>query len=88
MVGKEDIAVFFLDILTSFDLDTEQEEPKGALRPELRQVICHHIGVSKEAGDDNAGGDEYGDDNEKRQSDTEGVNLVEDVENNDGCFVC
>ena len=64
MVGEEYVAFVFLDVFPSFHFDTEEEEPEGAFRPELGQIISHDIGVAKKAGDDDAAGYENGDDYE------------------------
>ena len=64
MVGEEDVAFVFFDVLTPLDLDLEQEEPEGALGPELGEVVGNECGVAQEAGDDDAGGYDDGDDDE------------------------
>ena len=84
VVGEENVAVIFVDVLASFNFDFDEEEPKSTLGPELGHVVGDDIGVSKEAGDDDAGGYNDGDDDEEGKGDEKGVNFVEDVY----CFYC
>ena len=77
VVRQKDVAFVFLDVLSTFHLHFQQEKPEGAFRPELGQVISHHVGVAQKACDDDTGGHEDGDGHEDGKGDSEGVNFVE-----------
>ena len=77
VVGEEDIALFFLDVLAPLHFHLQQEEPEGALGPELGQVVGHVVGVAEETGNDDGGGHDDGYHHKDGQGDEEGVEGVE-----------